>query len=177
MLALSSGIPTLAATADPEQGRLVDRFRPDQENVADISASWSACLLAPAGQEFVPERRNLDTVLLMLANSDSMSPYPAEVRVVIREGGIIGTIVATSLPATLRYGFWGVVHFGFASTVHLTPGETYAAEISVKEGGGNVGVGGGAGGYSRGRAIVGGEAIGEDLWFREGSSPDAHQQH
>ena len=145
----------------------------DQQNLTSISGSWSATLLSPIGQEFVPDRSALDAVELMLANTDTSAPYPADVELNIREDSVLGPVIGTSDPLTMLFGTYGATHFEFQSSVPLTPGRTYVIEIVVFPGGGNIGVGGGWSGttYTQGRFVVQGEpATGnEDLWFREGS--------
>jgi hypothetical protein len=146
----------------------------DQQNLPSISAGWSATYLGPIGQEFVPQYSALESIELMLANTDTSSPFPADVELSIREDSILGTVIGTSDPLSLPFGTSGVAHFEFRSTVRLTPGRTYVIEIVTFPGGGNVGVSGGwSGGYPQGRLIVAGEPIpltdGSDLWFREGT--------
>lgn len=151
-----------------------DQLNPDQENLATISAGWSAVLLAPIGQEFVSDHPGLDAVELLLANTDMSSPFPADVAINIHEESIAGPVLGTSLPVSLSFPMSGVVQFLFQSSVHTLPSRTYVIEIVVSPGGGNVGVSGGwTGSYSRGRLILQGEPIPmsdySDLWFREGT--------
>jgi hypothetical protein len=145
----------------------------DQENQVPISASWSAVLLAPIGQEFVPDRPSVDAVELWLANSDSFQPFPVDVTVNIRDGSIVAPVLGTSGTVSIPYATSGVVHFDFPVSVHVRPGGTYVIEIVAAPGGGNLAAGGGwLGRYSAGRLIIAGEPTpstgNDDLWFREG---------
>ena len=150
-----------------------DQLNPDQENLVTISSSWNAVHLAPIGQEFVSDHPGLDAVELLLANTDMLSPFPADVTINIREGSIDGPVLGTSLPVSLPFTTAGVVQFLFQSSVRTLPNRTYVIEIVVSPGGGNVGVSGGwTGNYSRGRLILQGDPIpmsdNSDLWFRVG---------
>lgn len=151
-----------------------DQFNPDQENLVELSAGWSAVHLAPIGQEFLSDRPRLDAVEVFASNTDLSSPFPADVEINIREESIFGEVLGTSVPVSLSFPSSGVVPFYFQSSVHLVPGRAYVIEIVVSPGGGNVAVNGGwTSSYSRGRLIIQGEPIpmsdNSDLWFREGT--------
>src|SRR5262245_53280969 len=75
-----------------------DQLNIDQENLVELSASWSAAYLAPIGQEFVSDRSKLDVVELFAANTDMSSPFPAEVAINLREASISGSVLGTSAP-------------------------------------------------------------------------------
>jgi len=171
---LLSGVLAVVIGAWSAPAALTSQMNPDQENLVVISAGWSAVYLAPIGQEFVPDRRSLDAVELLLANSDTTSPFAADTEVNIREGSILGPVLGSSLPVSLPFGSWGVVQFDFPSSVHLVPGRTYVIDLVVSPGGGNVGVSGGwINSYPKGRVIIHGEPCpptdNSDLWFREGT--------
>lgn len=162
----------LGALGAPSERR--GQFFPDQQNLVPMSASWSARHLAPMGQEVVPTSNSLNAVQLMVANRDTVLPRPNRLQVNIRDGAITGTLLATSLPLAIPFGFEGVAHFAFPASVPLTPGRTLVLEIVVLDpNGGNIAVGGGSGTYTAGRAIIQGVPVPSTsrdcLWFREGT--------
>lgn len=172
-LAAFSGFLFAALGALAAPGVRSGQFLPDQQSSGPISASWSARHLAPIGQEVVPTSNSLNAVELFVANRDTVFPRPNRIQVNIREGAITGTLLATSLPVRVPFGFEGVAHFAFPASVPLTPGRTYVLEIVVLDpNGGNIAVGGGSGTYTAGRAIIQAVPVPptsrDCLWFREG---------
>ncbi len=98
-----------------------------------------------------------------------------ELRVRVHEAAIDGPIVGSSLGVALKACFKGITHFAFPALIPLTPGNTYAIEVSL-ESDINWGVVWQQvpDVYPVGTAIVRGGLGSGDLWFRTGldhSSP------
>ena len=165
-------VPMILELSSPtiQAGQLL----PDQQHQVRINVGWSARYLAPMGQEFVPNNDSLDSVELLVANTDETSPGAADLVINIRQGDILGPVVGTSLPLTIPFNAEGIARFEFSSRVELVPGNHYVLEIVIAAGIGNIGVGGGWETiYAPGRAIIQGVPVpstdNSDLWFREGT--------
>ena len=143
-------------------------FEVDQANQPTPLGYFPLSPGAGVGQEFNPSLSGLDFVDLWIFSEAPVGPAGFSVR--IREGSITGGILGESglamigSPPTL-----GPTHFSFPSTVGLTGGATHVIELLQLAGGAGWGAGYGPNsGYADGQALVGGNPVGFDLWFREG---------
>lgn len=138
----------------------------DQEQIGlDFNANIG--VFAPIGQSFTPTLSGLDAVELMMIDSEGP---PGNVFVRIRTDTINGSIIGTSFTNSLPDGSAGILHFDFASTVALTPGNVYVIEAVLESGSSNVHwIGSDSNPYSGGTAfLAGGVWADDDMWFREG---------
>jgi hypothetical protein len=111
---------------------LADPFIVDQTN------PWDNCtfgcgflnigLFSPIGQSFTPTLRSLDDVEIVV---NGFPLLPSDLEVEIRAGTITGTILgAASGPSyTSSVHDALIAHFDFASSINLTPGNSYVIEV------------------------------------------------
>jgi hypothetical protein len=124
---------------------------------------------APMGQEFVPALSALDVVELLLGDATNSSD-PSQLFVRIRDGSVMGAVVATSdvVPVTLPIAGTALALFRF-TRVALVPGHQYVLEV-VHKAGPVVMIGRNQNGYASGNVIYNGNPdLSFDLWFREGA--------
>jgi hypothetical protein len=118
------------------------------------------------GQEFRPTLPALDFIDVGLISMDPNDTGTFQVH--LRHQGA-GQLLATSEPVSVSNGQPGLVHFSFANSVPLTPGETYF--FHIPHDGPYWGAIIGPTTYDRGSASVveaSGWPADYDLWFREG---------
>jgi hypothetical protein len=133
---------------------------------------WSIRLLAPLGQEFVPQKARLDVVDVYVLNQDSAAPQAADLFVRIHRGDITGEVLGTSRTVTVAYLHDGPVRFEFDTPVETPLGSSYAIELATAGSAGNPAMAAGpdVDAYPSGRGIVGGTPLGAtDMWFRTGA--------
>jgi hypothetical protein len=150
-------------------------FVVDQQHAYAIPIlTWNVDAGAPIGQEFTPALNSLDFVDLYTSDFNfAADGTGGTVSVLIRNDTITGTVLGTSIPDALPYGFSGVTHFAFASPVALQARNRYVIEITR-----NSGDAWGVGiitpdplAYSGGRTILLGQPLSDEnagMWFREG---------
>jgi hypothetical protein len=137
----------------------------DQENWDDDprTSGW-----ARPQQEFTPRLNMLDSVQLLMAARNFALVWPGGYSFVnIRDGGVNGTIIATSQRTYTPPRYEGPIGFEFAKPVPLMPGQVYAIEpISLN--GPNGPFGATLSRYADGRFFGAGQFGDYDLVFREG---------
>lgn len=158
ILLLLAQLPFLARG----QGYTVDQ-RNDPEN--SIIRYWTITYpgALPLGQEFVPTLSGLNTVELLFDALDGTFA------VRIHEGTITSSIIAQSATTAKTSESPGILRFDFGEIVPLQAGNKYVLEF-VSLSGSASGIGSTVESYSSGAMIRGGQAIADDLWFREGVS-------
>jgi hypothetical protein len=128
--------------------------------------------LAPLGQEFTPTLHALDAVEVVVEDGSCslVGSTGGDLRLVIRQGSIAGTIMGTSSAMHFVNCFHGAMRFDFPAFIPLTPGQTYVIEAQHVSGNSPVlYMNNNSSSYSGGRFILNGVAqAGKDLWFREG---------
>lgn len=140
----------------------------DQQNLGPFSGTNGSGPPIYFGQSFRPTLSGLDAVEFLLGGTNTTAI------VEILSGlsgadGLGGPIIATSMPTFFTGNL--VVHFDFAGTVPLTPGQTYVARLLNTAG--SIGVR-----HTSGNAYAGGQFLhqgfspgvfaGNDLVFAEG---------
>lgn len=97
----------------------------------------------------------------------------SDITVRIRAGAIDGAILGESLPVHVAGEVAEAMTFTFATPVTLTPGAVHVLEAIVAPGGGNPMISGSeTPDYPDGRAILLGQPVPADLWFRTGATED-----
>jgi hypothetical protein len=147
----------------------------DQDHFHAIEPSASFNLSLGLQQEFTPTLGALDSVQLLF-NASTIDPIPlipqgATLAVAIRQGGVDGGIIGTSMPLNVPGGFSGALLFRFADPVDLVPGANYVLQPLALAGYSEWAVDGSFDpGYPRGRLWFNGSFwLGDtDLIFREG---------
>jgi hypothetical protein len=146
----------------------------DQEHVIASDNHYSAFNVRfDVRQEFTPTLDEVDTVELVIGYP--VFPTATSAAVAIREGGVNGEIIGTSVAQELPAFYSGTVLFTFSDPVKLASGQLYALQpltlagnldwlVSVNS------LNLGEPGYPRGRLFFGGSLVeGDiDLLFREG---------
>lgn len=143
----------------------------DQQNPGPFTTTNGVTVPFYFGQSFTPTLSGIDAIEFLLGGAN------ATVVVDILGGvsgsdGLGGTVIATSLPVSYNIpSGQQVIHFDFASTVALTPGQTYVARLHNLSGQLFVR-------HTQGNAYTGGQFLhqgfapstfsGTDLVFREG---------
>lgn len=164
-----SGVPALALLMAPPAWAWVV----DQAHTPEIFGAWSAALMGPVGQEFVPALSPLNVVELWIDHGTSGTEAPADISVRVRDGAIDGPILGESAAVRVEDGRFDSVRFDFAAPVVLTAGQTYVLEAVVAPGGGNPMVcGSDTPDYAAGRGILLGGPVAVDLWFRTGATEE-----
>jgi hypothetical protein len=149
------------------QGTLIDQAN-DQTHPSSLTR-WTLQVGDPVGQEFVPTLGGLDFVEAVFFAREG-NGNSATLQVLIRDGSISGPILAVSSQLTFFASVLGSIHhFDFASTVPLTPGQTYVMHF-FQDGPQNYSIGADPTmAYTSGEMIRSGVPFdGYDLWFREG---------
>ena len=153
------------------------RAQVDQENWIDSPDPTKSLQLSPLNlqQEFTPGMTALDSVQLWAAWAGP-DVLDTKMDLSIRQGGIDGPVIATSLDGLTPGGsllpayYYGPVIFRFPDPVALVPGQSYALQpVLVPPNTSWVLLGtAGASSYPEGRLLSDGSLMPGDLIFREG---------
>ena len=141
----------------------------DQHNLAPV-AGTNGGPGALFGQSFTPGQTGMDA-LEVLMGGQNVTVTVDILSVVAGFDGLQGTVIATSLPVFLNtQGSHEMIHFDFAGTVALNPGQTYVLRLFSP---GVIGVSWSDDVYPGGQFLHAGFAIGQftttrDLVFRTG---------
>lgn len=141
----------------------------DQHNLASVAGTngGSGALF---GQSFTPGQTGMDAIEVLMGGQNVTVTIDI-LSSVVGFDGLQGTVIATSLPVFVNTpGFHQMIHFDFASTVALNPGQTYVLRLFSL---GDIGVSWSDDIYPGGQFLHAGFAIGEfttsrDLVFRTG---------
>jgi hypothetical protein len=145
----------------------------DQSHTPEIFSAWSLAFMGPVGQEFVPTVSPLNVVELWISHGMEGSEPASDITVRVREGAIDGAVLGESLPVHVAGEVAEAMTFTFTTPVILTPGAVHVLEAVVAPGGGNPMIGGSeTPDYPDGRAILLGQPVPADLWFRTGATED-----
>lgn len=141
----------------------------DQHNLA-TAAGTNGGPGALFGQSFTPGQTGMDAIEVLMGGQNVTVTVDI-LSVVAGFDGLQGSVIATSLPVFLNtQGAHEMIHFDFATTVALNPGQTYVLRLFSP---GNIGVSWSGDIYPGGQFLHAGFAIGEftttrDLVFRTG---------
>jgi hypothetical protein len=119
----------------------------------------------PMGQSFTPSLDGVGFIRLDLARGTF--DQGAIIFLNLRTDSITGAVLAATSPVSLPVGFIGTVDFLFPTQVAVSPGTTYYFQPIIQSGG-TFSASGDNFRYAGGSAFLNGNAVGEDLWFREG---------
>jgi hypothetical protein len=118
----------------------------------------------PMGQPFTPTFSSIDVVAFYLSGGQSDS----DIQVNLRSGSIIGTILGTSAPITIKSSDNGPFDFFFSSSIALSPGTQYFLQPEAISGSG-VALGQINAPVPTGQEIVNGVTRNDfNFWFQEG---------
>ncbi len=149
--------------------------------------TFQANVGGPVGQSFAPTLSSLNVVELLINDQNPGWGGDVSIAVRIHDGGIGGSVLGTSQTVLfhdqvpqLHFQYPELVRFDFASSIVLTPGQTYTIEPYAVSGLSSLGVFGtgfGIDSYVAGESFFQGGIYAEvgnapfDLWFREGLAP------
>jgi len=119
----------------------------------------------PMGQSFTPSLDGVGFIRLHLVRGTFNQG--AVIFLNLMTDSITGAVLAATSPVTLPVGFIGTADFLFPNQIPLTPGTTYYFRPIIQSGG-PFSLSGDTFRYPGGSAFLNGNAVSEDLWFREG---------
>ena len=158
----------LSALAARGQGTMIY----DQQSATNQSISAGFTLQAqPEGQSFTPALASVGFVQFELFDSPPENGVGATVYVNLLAGSISGTVLGSTAPVFIPYGFaYGITNFFFTTPVAVTPGTTYYLQPVLESGDSTCDIIGGLYNYPGGTSFFDGapDPNGYNLWFREG---------
>jgi PEP-CTERM motif-containing protein len=135
----------------------------DQHNLAS-AAGTNGGPGALFGQSFTPGQTGLDAIEVLMGGQNVTVTVDI-LSVVAGFDGLQGTVIATSLPVFVNtQGAHQMIHFDFATTVALNPGQTYVLRLFSP---GDIGVSWSNDIYPFGQFLHAGFAIGEFTTSRD----------
>jgi len=144
----------------------------DQQSATNQSISPGFTLQAqPEGQSFTPALASVGFVQFEFWDGYPGGGVGATVYVNLLAGSISGTVLDSTAPVFMPYGFsYGITNFFFATPVAVTPGTTYYLQPVLESGDSGCAIVGGLTNYPGGTSFFDGapDPDGYDLWFREG---------
>ena len=126
----------------------------------------------PMGQSFTPALASVGFVQFEFLDTYPGGGVGITVYVNLRADSLSGTILGSTTPVFMPYGFLiGITNSSFATPVAVTPGTTYYFQPVLQSGDITSGMAVGSYGYPGGTLFVNGapDPNGGDLWFREGA--------
>jgi len=141
----------------------------DQQSSTESNFGEAAFDIAsnqPMGQSFTPSLDAVRFVRLRVGDGDRFDGFGGSLSLNLRSGSITGTVLATTSAASFTNGFLGTIDFLFSSDVPLLPGTTYFLQPVLQSGSAVLTADSFL--YPGGSAFLHGNAIAQDLWFREG---------
>jgi len=156
----------LSACAARGQGTLV---YDQQVSNTNPPGGYNNIVPGPSGQSFIPSLSSVEFVQLYLADT-TYNGTGAIIYVSLWSGSLTnGTLLGSTAPILLPYGFVGLTNFVFSAPLTVAPGTSYYLQPAIQSGD-NFAVGIVPGSlYAKGMAYFNGAASsGTDLWFREG---------
>ena len=160
----------LSALAARGQGTMIY----DQQSATNRSISGGGYPFQaeqPAGQSFTPALASIGFVQFEFWDDYPEGGVGATVYVNLLAGSISGTVLDSTAPVFIPYGFAsGITNFFFATPVAVTPGTTYYLQPVLESGDSTCLIIGGPFSYSGGTFFLDGspDPNGYDAWFREG---------
>ena len=158
----------LSALAAHGQGTLIY----DQQSATNRDISAGFVLQAqPEGMSFTPALASVGFVQFEFLDDYAGGGVGATLYVNLLAGSISGTVLDSTAPVFMPYGFYfGITNFFFATSVAVTPGTTYYLQPVLQSGDSTCYIIGGLYNYPGGTSFFDGapDPDGYDLWFREG---------
>jgi hypothetical protein len=164
----------LAATWAHSQGTLVlDQYSSLDERTMAGSGTPIQWFATPFGQSFTPSLSAIDYIKLNLSDHFTGNGLGATIYVVLHSDSIGGPVLGTTESVYLADSSATISTFLFASTIALTAGTAYYAEILIQSGSDDWDIITDGYNYTGGSLIVGGSGHfggpgGSDAWFQEG---------